>query len=82
MLPNSEPSYLKRINMKFTKNMPKESGYYWYIDKEYPNPFIGFVANGSFYEKSNRDYTNYIGRFILIGDFIPAPDCRDNIIED
>lgn len=66
----------------FTGKIPRESGYYWYIDKEYPQPVIGFVSGGKFYGHRNRESTQYVGKYLFIGPQVPQLHCTEvNIVE-
>jgi len=71
------------MNNNFYGHIPKESGYYWYVDKEYPQPVIGFVSGNWFFDSRNNEVTRFVGRWIFIGPMIPQFDCKDvNIIGD
>ena len=75
--------------MNFWCSWPKESGWYWYVDLEYPIPKIGFVdgTNKRLYEVGvDRCYKeNDILKFrqdigIRIGDKLDEPDMANATI--
>jgi hypothetical protein len=72
--------------MKFTRNWPRLSGYYWFVDTEYPAPVLGFIQGNNLYHGDHvykRDSTQRPGRYgIRIGDNVPVPPCTENVIEN
>lgn len=62
----------------FVGKIPKEDGYYWYVDKEYPLPRVGMVALNKFYDSSDcrQDRTEYVGSHYFIGPMIPSFPCH------
>jgi hypothetical protein len=58
--------------MKFTKNLPKEDGYYWYIYTEYPLPKIVWYSN---YYKKFWDWGRETipGKYCRFGDRVEQP---------
>ena len=71
--------------MKFKKEWPTVSGYYWYVDNEYPIPKIGFIQgsilylmfSSATYGKNDEGYRKHI----RIGDKIEEPQPKDNTVE-
>ncbi len=71
--------------MRFRKERPTKSTRYWYVDKEYPVPMIGFIGGGIFYDRDNHphdDNSLYADKFIRFGDAIEAPPCAENEVDD
>ena len=69
--------------MNFNKAWPSKSGWYWYVDKAYPDPHIGYVM-GDLLHAGNREYPRYnlgTDKFIRIGDKVVKPECSENEVE-
>lgn len=72
--------------MKFRKELPKRSGRYWYVDKDYPDPQICYLmvctctmysinSGATLLKQVHYDHYRW-------GDEIVAPNCKDNEIEE
>lgn len=73
--------------MKFTRRWPKEAGYYWFVDIEYPQPVLGFIQDHELFRiGSDRTYHRkdaLLARFgIRIGDRVDVPACTDCVVTD
>jgi hypothetical protein len=70
--------------MKFKKEWPTRSGYYWYVDLEYPIPKIGFIQGNVLYTSRDAELlatSDGVKKWIRIGDLIEPPDTRTNEFE-
>ena len=72
--------------MKFNRELPKHSGMYWYVDKDYPDPQICYLMvcsctmypiGGGATVLKQVHYENY-----RWGDTIVKPRCIDNEVEN
>jgi hypothetical protein len=65
--------------MDFTTSWPKQDGYYWFVDTEYPAPQIGFIQRDILWYGDvtyrQTDCSADRKRGIRIGDQIRPPHC-------
>lgn len=63
--------------MKFKKKFPKQGGYYWYVDTDYPVAKIGFLHFRTLYGNGNKqaykEHEKGTIDHIRIGDRIDRP---------
>ena len=72
------------VSMKFKKEAPQKSGFYWYMDINYYEPSIGYIS-GSIFRDNGYQYdleSKYFKEFIRFGDRINMPTPEDMEIED
>lgn len=75
--------------MRFNKKAPSQSGYYWVVDINYPDPFIAFVQQDISYPYLIHMWITCRGEEIWMdehkwyrfGDKIEKPEPQDNVIE-
>ena len=71
--------------MNFIRERPNKPGYYWYVDKMYPEPNIGFIGPfQKFYDMRWREYnidSLYCNDNIRFGDLIVKPEPINNKVE-
>lgn len=68
------------MSVEFTSELPKKDGYYWYVDKTYPQPKVGFVALENFYDCRNNQVTQFVGGFLFIGPKIEYPCTPEGVV--
>jgi hypothetical protein len=87
LLPLGQPrgsSRAKEQDMKFKKEWPTRSGYYWYVDIAYPSPLIGFIQGHLLHTNCGANYDSrhgFVQNNIRVGELIEPPDTRTNEIE-
>ena len=61
--------------MDFRKEMPKKTGWCWYLDTEWPVPTVGFIGPFSLFYNSRMEEIKepYLSNFIRFGETINAP---------
>lgn len=75
--------------MKFSKVVPSQSGYYWVVNKDYPDPFIAFIQKDFGYPFLVHMWPTCAGKTMFMeeqniyrfGDKIEKPEPKDNVIE-
>jgi hypothetical protein len=70
--------------MIFKIEPPRESGYYWVVDKAYPDPFVAFIQYPILHTMNHGPVNvdlYYIRDSYRYGDMITKPDCKTNQIE-
>jgi hypothetical protein len=71
--------------MDFTCKWPVESGYYWFVDTDHPNPEIAFIQRDVLYygdQQYRKSHCEPGRRGIRIGDQIKRPHLSQIRIND